>query len=141
MSSSARSCLLLGVLQPTLESLFPLEELFAIDRQRLELLLQPQLFSLQRQIALFRLATLVLLLTRLFTGIENLPLLEIRRVAQIEDVLVLLVDDLAQVDDLAIAKQRRTLALTADEASSSSVRSSAVSSFCSANRSRSSASR
>ena len=94
---------LLGVLQPTLEALFPLEELFAIDRQRLKLLLQPQLFSLQRQVALFRLATLVLLLARLFTGIQNLPLFEIRRVAQIEDVLVLLVDDLAQVDDLAIA--------------------------------------
>src|SRR6185312_12409105 len=59
--------------------------------------------------ALFQIATRSIELADLVLVVEDLALLGIERVAQIEDVLLFLVDDLAQPEELALLREGRRL--------------------------------
>src|SRR5262249_38761556 len=87
--------LALGVVEPGLEALLALDAALLVVLQRLDLLPGGDELALDLEEPLIEVAPRPLELARLVAGVEDLALLAVEGVAEIEDLLVLLVDDLA----------------------------------------------
>ena len=98
--------LLVGVVEPSLQALFPLDRLVLVLRELCHLLIGGHEGLLEAQRALVEIATRPLLLADLVLVVEDQPLLGVEPVPQVEDVLLLAVDDLAQAQKIALLRER-----------------------------------
>ena len=97
------------VVEPRLQALLALGRLVALAQQLGDLLRRRHHAALEAERLLLEIAARSIELADLVLVIEDLPLLGVQILAQVEDVLFLLVDDLAQREELALLGERRRL--------------------------------
>ena len=98
--------LLVRVVQPRLQALFPLDRLLLVLGQLLDLLVRRDQALLETERPLVEVAAGPLELADLVLVIEDQTLLGVEPVAQVEEVLLLAVDDLAQAEEVALLRER-----------------------------------